>query len=66
MTIEAYSPPRGAVAKVKRRLTQWRASRPAALVFDQPILSICFDDFPRSAGIEGARILQSHGARGTY
>jgi peptidoglycan/xylan/chitin deacetylase (PgdA/CDA1 family) len=66
MTVAAYSPPRGAIAKVTRRLTQWRAARPAALVFDQPILSICFDDFPQSAGIEGARVLQAHGARGTY
>jgi peptidoglycan/xylan/chitin deacetylase (PgdA/CDA1 family) len=65
MTI-AYAPPRDFVSKVRRRLTQWRASKPAQLAFAEPILSITFDDFPASAAQEGARILESRGARGTY
>lgn len=62
----AYAPPRDLASKVRRRMTQWRASKPAQLAFDGPILSITFDDFPVSAAQEGARILESHGARGTY
>jgi peptidoglycan/xylan/chitin deacetylase (PgdA/CDA1 family) len=66
MTIDAYAPPRDLASKVRRRMTQWRASKPAQLAFDEPMLSITFDDFPVSAAQEGARILESHGARGTY
>jgi peptidoglycan/xylan/chitin deacetylase (PgdA/CDA1 family) len=29
-------------------------------------LSVCFDDFPRSAWTEGGRILRDHGVRGTF
>lgn len=65
MTV-AYVPARDPMSKVRRRLTQWRASRPAKLVFDGPILSISFDDFPASAAETGAAILESHGARGTF
>jgi peptidoglycan/xylan/chitin deacetylase (PgdA/CDA1 family) len=63
---EAYAPPRDFASKVRRRMTQWRASKPARLAFDEPLLSITFDDFPVSAAREGARILESHGARGTF
>jgi len=62
----AYSPPRDLLSKVRRRATQWRAARPATLKFDTPILSISFDDFPVTAATEGARILEAHGARGTF
>jgi peptidoglycan/xylan/chitin deacetylase (PgdA/CDA1 family) len=66
VTIEAYAPPRDLVSKLGRRLTQWRRARPAQLRFDEPMLSICFDDFPRSAAIDGAALLEAHGARGTF
>jgi len=66
MSLEAYAPPRDPVAKLRRRMTQWRASKPADLAFNTPLLSISFDDFPVSAAVEGARILESHGARGTF
>lgn len=62
----AYVPARDPVSKVRRRLTQWRASRPAHLAFDTPILSVSFDDFPASAAETGANILEAHGARGTF
>jgi peptidoglycan/xylan/chitin deacetylase (PgdA/CDA1 family) len=63
---EAYAPPRDVASKLRRRLTQWRAAKPARLAFDEPVLSITFDDFPITAATEGARILESHGARGTF
>jgi peptidoglycan/xylan/chitin deacetylase (PgdA/CDA1 family) len=65
MTV-AYAPRRDLISKVRRRLTQHYAARPAVLAFDQPVLSITFDDFPASAADAGARILERHGARGTY
>lgn len=66
MTIAAYAPPRDLASRVRRRLTQWRASKPAHLAFAEPVLSITFDDFPASAATQGARILERHGVRGTY
>jgi peptidoglycan/xylan/chitin deacetylase (PgdA/CDA1 family) len=66
MTIDAYSPPRDLISKVRRRATQWRAGKPVDLAFEEPILSIAFDDFPVSAATAGAQILESHGARGTF
>jgi peptidoglycan/xylan/chitin deacetylase (PgdA/CDA1 family) len=62
----AYAPRRDLVSKVRRRLTQHYAARPAALEFAQPVLSITFDDFPASAADAGARVLERHGARGTF
>jgi peptidoglycan/xylan/chitin deacetylase (PgdA/CDA1 family) len=32
----------------------------------RPIVSFSFDDFPRSAAANGARILENHGMRGTF
>jgi peptidoglycan/xylan/chitin deacetylase (PgdA/CDA1 family) len=66
MTIEAYAPPRDLASKLRRRRTQWYAAKPARLRFEEPVLSITFDDFPVSAAQEGTRILESRGARGTY
>lgn len=65
MTV-AYAPRRDFASKVRRRLTQRYAARPATLKFDAPVLSITFDDFPASAANTGAAILERHGARGTY
>ncbi|MBX3428700.1 MAG: polysaccharide deacetylase family protein [Hyphomonadaceae bacterium] len=62
----AYAPRRDLVSKVRRRLTQHDAARPATLAFEQPMLSITFDDFPATAANAGARLLERHGARGTY
>ncbi|MGE0595278.1 MAG: polysaccharide deacetylase family protein [Hyphomonadaceae bacterium] len=66
MTVSAYAPPRDALSKVRRRVTQMRRARPARLAFEAPLLSICFDDFPASAAENGAAILERHGARGTF
>ncbi len=42
------------------------AFRTASIQFDQPVVSITFDDFPQSAELPGARILEDQGARGTF
>ncbi len=62
----AYAPPRGFADKIGRRVTQWRAARPARLCFERPVLSVCFDDFPHSAATDGAPILESFGVRGAF
>jgi peptidoglycan/xylan/chitin deacetylase (PgdA/CDA1 family) len=36
------------------------------LRFAEPVLSISFDDFPASAADAGARVLERHGAHGTF
>jgi peptidoglycan/xylan/chitin deacetylase (PgdA/CDA1 family) len=46
-------------------MTQAKPARPAKLAFEEPILSVCFDDFPHSA-LEGARLLETYGGRGTF
>lgn len=62
----AYAPRRDLISKVRRRLTQHYAARPVTFAFNEPVLSITFDDFPTTAASEGARVLERHGARGTY
>jgi peptidoglycan/xylan/chitin deacetylase (PgdA/CDA1 family) len=66
VNVNAYSPPRDFVSKVKRRLTQGKRARPAHLRFERPILSVCFDDFPHNAATLGASLLESHDGRGTF
>jgi peptidoglycan/xylan/chitin deacetylase (PgdA/CDA1 family) len=40
--------------------------RPVPLGSQGPVVSFCFDDFPRTAYTAGGAILKSFGARGTY
>jgi peptidoglycan/xylan/chitin deacetylase (PgdA/CDA1 family) len=53
-------------AETRRRLISHISPRPIALGNHTPIVSFCFDDFPRSALTIGGAILHAHGARGTY
>ena len=64
--VEAYAPDRSLKGKVRRRLVQWVARRPARLTTDRPMVSFTFDDAPATALHEGAARLEAHGARGTY
>lgn len=64
--IDAYAPPRHIGARIGRRVTQWRAARPADLVSARPLLSIAFDDFPVSAARVGAPLLADLGVRGSF
>lgn len=62
----SYRPDRSLPAKVKRRLTQWRAVRRMPATPQQAIVSFTFDDFPKSAMDTGADLLDRIGAKGTY
>ena len=55
---------------LKTKLTslaaQALAARPARLAGHKPMASITFDDFPKSAWVQGGPVLARHGVRGTY
>jgi peptidoglycan/xylan/chitin deacetylase (PgdA/CDA1 family) len=51
---------------LRRQLLCSTYSRPCLISECGPIVSFCFDDFPRTAYTTGGTILKSMGARGTY
>lgn len=51
---------------IQRRAARWFGCRPCRIPLQSPIISFTFDDFPRSALLTGGKILQKHGAVGTY
>lgn len=61
-----YSPDRSLPAKIKRRLTYWRAAKPMGHTPNRGIVSFTFDDFPKSAAEYGAEALASEDVPGTY
>ncbi|MEL6474712.1 MAG: polysaccharide deacetylase family protein [Pseudomonadota bacterium] len=66
LSLSAYSPDRSLPAKLNRRLIQWMTVRSMQHAPKQAIVSFTFDDFPRSAADNGARIVESVGGRGTF
>ena len=52
--------------KVEWRLTKIRTSRTVAMRNARPIVSFTFDDFPKSAVNNGARLLDENGVAGTF
>lgn len=61
-----YTPDRGVLSKVTRRLTQWRHAAPVTIAPERPILTLSFDDCPKSAVNVGAPIMEELGVRGSY
>ena len=51
---------------VWRAVLNWAAQKPMRLNNSRPIVSFAFDDFPRTALVEGARILEDAGVRSTF
>lgn len=51
---------------VWRGVLNWVGQNPMRLRNSRPIISFTFDDFPRTALLEGGRILEENGARGTF
>jgi peptidoglycan/xylan/chitin deacetylase (PgdA/CDA1 family) len=56
------------VASDKFRRAVARGYRPRVVEQKSAVgmLSVCFDDFPRTAWTEGGRVLRDHGVRGTF
>lgn len=52
--------------KARRSLSTGMARRPLVMQNEEPLVSFTFDDFPRSALLEGGAILGTYGARGTF
>jgi len=57
---------RSQLGKARQLLMSTVHRRPVLLANDRPVVSFCFDDFPRTAYTVGGAILTSFGARGTY
>ena len=47
-------------------MARWLGRRPCRIQMESPVISFTFDDFPRSALINGGAILREHGFAGTY
>jgi peptidoglycan/xylan/chitin deacetylase (PgdA/CDA1 family) len=61
-----YTPASGLLAGLNRRWARFAARHPLQLPSDRAIVTITFDDFPKSAATIGAALLEQHGWRGTY
>ncbi|WP_421791877.1 polysaccharide deacetylase family protein [Hyphobacterium sp.] len=66
MTTRTYIPSSGAFGKLKRLQARLFERDPIEVDPDRLVVSITFDDFPKSAGDVGAAELEKRGWRGTY
>jgi peptidoglycan/xylan/chitin deacetylase (PgdA/CDA1 family) len=57
----AYQPSRTLDAKIRRRLVQYRQPRKAKLRLDRPVVSITFDDVPKSAFVNALPLMEARG-----
>lgn len=63
---DIYQPAGGMLGKLRRLGARAGVRRPLPASIDAPIVSFTFDDFPRSAALAGAPMLERRGWRGTY
>lgn len=61
-----YEPSNTLIDKVARTLRTYQHRRMLDFKLDVPIISVSFDDFPKTAISEGARALEARNLRGTY
>lgn len=61
-----YKPAGGFLGKLRRLAARAGARRPIEASIDAPVISFTFDDFPRSAALVAAPMLEQRGWRGTY
>ena len=57
---------RSLVGDLRRKVLCAMHTRPVPVESRIPVVSFCFDDFPRTAYTAGGNILNCYGARGTY
>lgn len=58
--------PGGLRSKMSRQLSRFLAREECEVLLDHAIVSFTFDDFPKSAAVEGAQQLEARSWRGTY
>lgn len=63
---EPYIPDRGLLAKINRRIVQWQVAAPVTIRPNRPMLSITFDDCPKSATRIGGAILDEMNVRACF
>lgn len=63
---DAYHADHSLKGKLRRRAARLLHRRPLARAPERPMLSVSFDDAPRTAAVTGARLLEARGLRGTY
>lgn len=61
-----YQPDNSISDKVARRLRPFKNRREVRFALSKPIVSLTFDDFPRSAITHGAKPMHEHGWTGTF
>lgn len=66
LPIKPYEPSKSIAAKLARRTVPYRARRLLKFNLRRPIVSFTFDDFPRSAIINGSDVLEQQGWRSTF
>jgi peptidoglycan/xylan/chitin deacetylase (PgdA/CDA1 family) len=54
------------MGKASRGAGHYLPTKPVAMHNRRPVVSITFDDVPESAFLNGARVLEQHGVRGTF
>lgn len=52
--------------KLNYTLARLSSGSATSISFAKPVVTICFDDAPQSAGDTGARVLEAYGARATF
>ncbi|MEQ1781242.1 MAG: polysaccharide deacetylase family protein [Hyphomonadaceae bacterium] len=60
-----YTPSRKPIAKMQRRVVQWRHACQANVAPDRPVVTFTFDDFPKSA-LNGADVIEKHNGRAGF
>lgn len=63
---QPYEPSSSLSRKIARRILPYQSRRILKFKIDKPIVSFTFDDFPRSALLEGGRMLVEEGWRGSF
>lgn len=58
--------PANLLARIEMQLLARMPIKPVEIKLEKPIASFTFDDIPQSAAIEGAKILEKNGMRGTF
>ena len=66
MTMSPAQIPTRIKSRFRREVSKRSARRCVPMRNETPLVSFTFDDFPRSALLQGGEILSDHGLKGTF